>query len=114
VRHSCLHAADFKLCLPCSQLGMVGMDGLWPSQQHAPGFQGTAESFMAHCHRVSEQLLGSFAAGLGLEPDFFNRVSACQRCCYCAVSNAFVDEETHVWQSLQERGAAAVSGPYAL
>ena len=61
---------------------MVGMDGLWPSQRDAPGFQGSAEDFMAHCHRVSEQLLGSFAAGLGLEPDFFNRVSACQRCCY--------------------------------
>ena len=55
---------------------MVGMDGLWPSQQDAPGFQDSAEAFMAHCHRVSEQLLGSFATGLGLEPDFFNRVSS--------------------------------------
>jgi hypothetical protein len=53
---------------------MVGMDGLWPSQEDAPGFQHTAEAFMAHCHRVSEQLLGSFASGLGLEADFFNKV----------------------------------------
>ena len=53
---------------------MVGMDGLWPSRDDAPGFQDTAEAFMGHCHRVSWQLLGSFATGLGLEADFFNKV----------------------------------------
>lgn len=82
------HGLTGTSMLACSQLGMVGMDDLWPSQQDAPGFQPTAEAFMAHCHRVSRQLLGSFATGLGLEPEFFNKVSSSSKL-GCANSSAY-------------------------
>ena len=74
------YANCFLLCteqfdvLCVSQLGMVGMEGLWPSADDAPGFQATAQEFMGHCHKVSARLLGCFATGLGLHPDFFSQV----------------------------------------
>ncbi len=108
-----MHATDLMLRPTCSQLGMVGMEGLWPSQRDAPGFQGIAEAFMAHCHRVSEQLLGSFAAGLGLEPDFFNRVSTCLRYCYRADPEHAVMMRQTCGSRFGSQCAASVLGPYA-
>ena len=75
-----LHDFTSTSVLTCSQLGMVGMDGLWPSQQDAPGFQHTAEAFMAHCHRVSRALARQASRRvLGLTLTSSTRCSHCHQ-----------------------------------
>lgn len=44
-----------------------------PTDDDAPGFDTTANTFMEQCNDVSQQLLICFAIGLGFPQDFFTR-----------------------------------------
>lgn len=56
------------------QLGFVGMDGKFPSEEDCPGYECTAKEFQQRCLDVALLLLEGFAEGLGLPSDFFRKV----------------------------------------
>ncbi len=56
------------------QLGFVGMDGKFPSQEDCPGYEETAKQFQLKSRDLAMLLLGGFATGLGLPQDFFQKV----------------------------------------
>ncbi|CAM0138926.1 unnamed protein product [Umbelopsis sp. WA50703] len=60
--------ADLKESI---QMGWQNMDGLWPTQDDAPGFKIEAQKFMVQCQDVSMKILSCLASGLGFEFDFF-------------------------------------------
>lgn len=54
------------------QLGFVGMEGKFPSDQDCPGYEKTAKEFQEKAFELALLLLSCFATGLGLPESFFN------------------------------------------
>jgi len=53
------------------QMTRPHMDGLWPTEDEAPGFQATLLSVEGACWDVAMRVLSCFADRLGFERDFF-------------------------------------------